>query len=149
MPLSQIFTIRHLVKGYTGQNLLFCPCVQRNGRAVKTYFVTGTQNLGNMDKYPPRFPGLPVQIGHMLSVLDVSHLRIPVWSIKHNYGQIILEVAWTNKFPAKNHHCETKAPRPKQPGKPSSESKSQPHKKCKSPSTRKRDRERYLKWISK
>ena len=47
------------------------------------------------------------------------------------------------------HHCETKAPRPKQPGKPSSESKSQPHKKCKSPSTRKRDRERYLKWISK
>ena len=120
-----------------------------------------------MDLPQPIFHGITSELSQILNTLGVDSLNPPLWSIRQTGSKIYLDLAWSKHgdFPAKTCDKETNAKLlPKtQSGpvmrKPTSlvnhkthlDATKVPkgHKKRKSPSTRRRDRERFQAWVAR
>ena len=114
----------------------------------------------------PIFPGLGLQLSSVLYALQKELVLDPVWTLKQTCGKIYLDICWTKtsktKTPATNGHnkeanCATQPQVDKQlelqRSTIASETSVDPickqkRRERKSPSTRKRDRERREKWLS-
>ena len=120
----------------------------------------------------PIFFGLGAKLQRVLQALDVTNLGSPVWTLKENKGKIYLDLCWS-KFPATSPQV-TSQPEPARAGSTSINDQKQrgpdsasyanasptpvkeispkapssKTKKKKSPATKKRDRERLVKWLS-
>ena len=107
------------------------------------------------------FPGLGKQLSDVLKALAGELISEPVWTLKKTSGKIYLDIAWIKiKFPAirpttrkenKPASCVQQKPQRKQV---ECETRTTPsansglRKKGKSPSTRRRDKQRREKWIA-
>ena len=112
----------------------------------------------------PIFPGLGQQLSTVLHALESELIQEPVWTLKRTSGKIFLDIAWTtagSKSPAKSKvtkpaNCATQLEPVKQVGqmqyintriKPSAKPGVERKRKKKSPSTRRRDKQRRVKWL--
>ena len=110
-----------------------------------------------MEFNSPNFPGLGQQLNNVLAALDLN--SDPVWTLKQTRGKVYLDIVWDKKIksPATgvvNKEANTQRNtaldyKPSSPLRADVKPRLEPDRKKmknKSPSTRKRDKERFEKW---
>ncbi len=114
----------------------------------------------NMDNIDPLFTGFTQELAQILKTLGVDKTSPAAWSIRQTSTKIYLDLAWSRdvEFPAKTPNNATGTQQVSTATKTSqmdiktsvdNPRMSKPHKKRKSPSTKKRDRIRYLAWVER
>lgn len=98
----------------------------------------------------PTLHGLPQELLNVLKSLDTTKLGQPLWSLRVTTSKVFVDLCWTRfekpaitpGVPAPVGKCDKVSHKPAVSRKPSAVEK--PRHKRKSPSTRRRDRQRYL-----